>query len=74
MMMAMFEDHDYAVGLSARLKLEESEIAFLMASEKASKKVEKIYEASRDLIEKEVEEDIDAFAHFSAPERTTRSC
>lgn len=69
MMMAMFEDHDYAVGLSARLKLEEGEIAFLMASEKASKKVEKVYEASRDLIEKEVEEEIDAFAHFSAPER-----
>ena len=71
MMMAMFEDHDYAVGLSARLKLEENEIAFLMVSEKASKKVEKVYEASRDLIEKEVDEEIDAFAHFHAPERTT---
>jgi replication factor C large subunit len=73
MMMAMFEDHDYAVGLSARLKLEENEIAFLLLSEKASKKVEKIYEASRDLIEKEVDEEIDAFAHFNAPERATAS-
>ena len=70
MMMAMFEDHDYAVGLSARLKLEENEIAFLLVSEKASKKVEKIYVASRDLIEKEVDEEIDAFAHFNAPART----
>lgn len=68
-MMVLFEDHGYAVGLSARLKLEENEIAYLLASEKASKKVEKIYEESRDLIEKEVEEEIDAFAHFSAPER-----
>lgn len=60
----LFEDEAYAIGLSARLRLEEDEIAFLMDAEKTSRKVGSIYEKSRDLIEKEVEEEIDAFAHF----------
>lgn len=63
----VFQDMEYAVGLSARLKLDEDEIAFLMEAEKSSKKVEKIYEASRDLIEKEVEHEIDVFGRFHAP-------
>jgi replication factor C large subunit len=63
----VFRDEDYAVGLSARLKLDEDEIAFLMDAEKSSKKVEKIYEASRGLIEKEAEHEIDVFGRFSAP-------
>jgi replication factor C large subunit len=63
----VFRDEAYAVGLSARLKLDEEEIAFLMDAEKSSKKVEKIYEKSRDLIEKEVEHEIDVFGQFSAP-------
>ena len=63
---AIFKEEEYAVGISARLKLDEEEIAFLLDAEKASKKVEKIYDKSRELIEKEVEHDIDVFAHFSA--------
>lgn len=64
----LFRDDDYAVGITARLKLEEDEIAFLMDAEKSSKKVEKIYQKSRDLIEKEVEHEIDVFARFAPKE------
>ncbi|HTY92101.1 MAG TPA: replication factor C large subunit [Methanocella sp.] len=64
----LFQDEDYAVGITARLRLEEDDIAFLMEAEKSSKKVEKIYEKSRDLIEKEVEQEIDAFARFAPKE------
>jgi replication factor C large subunit len=63
----VFKDEEYAVGLTARLKLEEDEIAFLLDAEKSSKKVEKIYEKSRDLIAKEVEHEIDVFGRFAAP-------
>lgn len=63
----VFRDEGYAVGLSARLKLDEDEIAFLLDAEKSSKKVEKIYEGSRDLIEKEVEHEIDVFGRFHTP-------
>jgi len=61
----IFRNEDYAVGISARLKLEEDEIAFLMEAEKSSKKVEKIYEKSRELIDREVEHEIDVFGRFS---------
>jgi replication factor C large subunit len=61
----LFKDEAYAIGLTAKLKLEEDEIAFLLEAEKSSKKVEKIYEKSRDLIEKEVEHEIDIFANFA---------
>ncbi len=60
----LFPDEASAVGLAARLKLEEDEIAFLAGAEKSSKKVEKIYERSRELIAKEVEHEIDVFGHF----------
>jgi replication factor C large subunit len=62
-----FRDEEYAVGLSARLKLDDDEIAFLTDAEKSSKKVEKIYEASRGLIEKEAEQEIDVFGRFHTP-------
>jgi replication factor C large subunit len=64
----LFKDEGYAVGLTARLRLEEDEIAFLMDAEKSSKKVGKVYERSRDLIEKEVEHEIDVFARFAPKE------
>lgn len=66
----IFDRDEYAVKLSAQLKLEEDEIAYLLDSKKTSKKVGEIYRKSRDLIEEEIEEEIDAFAHFSKrPER-----
>ncbi|HTX43976.1 MAG TPA: replication factor C large subunit, partial [Methanocella sp.] len=65
----LFRDEEYAVGLSARLKLDEDEIAFLMDVEKSSKKAEKIYERSRGLIEKEVEHEIDVFGRFHTPSK-----
>ncbi len=64
----LFKDEDYAAGITARLKLEEDEIAFLMDAEKSSRKVGKVYERSRDLIEKEVEHEIDVFARFAPKE------
>jgi replication factor C large subunit len=60
----IFRDEECAAGISARLKLDEEEIAFLIEAEKSSKKVEKVYERSRDLIEKEVEHEIDVFGRF----------
>jgi replication factor C large subunit len=61
----VFREENYAVGISARLKLEEDEIAFLSEADKSSKKVEKIYDMSRELVEKEVEHEIDVFGRFS---------
>ncbi len=63
---SIFRDEEYAVGISARLKLEEEEIGYLIDAEKSSKKVEKIHEKAHELMEKEVEHDIDIFAGFSA--------
>jgi replication factor C large subunit len=63
----LFRDEEYAVGITARLRLDEDEIAFLMDAEKSSKKVEKIYEKSRSLIEEEVEHEIDVFGRFHMP-------
>lgn len=60
----LFDRDEYAVKLSAELKLEEDEIAFLLDAKKASKKVTEIFRKSRALIEEEIEEDIDAFARF----------
>jgi replication factor C large subunit len=73
----LFAREDLAVRLTAELRLEEDEIAFLLEAKKTSKKVGEIYKKSRDLIEQEVEQEIDAFAHFGkyrsegekAPER-----
>ncbi len=69
LLMTVFQDEECAAGISARLKLDEDEIAFLMDAERSSKKVEKVYERSKSLIEKEVEHEIDVFGHFSAPAR-----
>jgi replication factor C large subunit len=60
----LFGREDLAIKLSAELKLEEDEIAFLLGTKKASKKVGEIYKNSRELIVEEMEEDIDAFARF----------
>jgi replication factor C large subunit len=60
----LFGREDMAVRLAAQLKLEEDEIAFLLGTKKATKKVGEIYKKSRDLIVEEIEEDIDAFARF----------
>lgn len=60
----IFGEKDYAVNLSAKLRLEEDEIAFLLDAKKISKKVSEIYRESRDIIEKEVEHEIDVFARF----------
>ncbi|OPY25897.1 MAG: Replication factor C large subunit [Methanocella sp. PtaU1.Bin125] len=64
MIQFLFEREDLAIRLSAELKLEEDEIAFLLGAKKASKKVGEIYKKSRELIVEEIEEDIDAFARF----------
>ncbi|WP_424359069.1 replication factor C large subunit [Methanocella sp. MCL-LM] len=61
----LFDKDEYAIKLSAQLKLEEDEIAFLLDAKKASKKVSEIYKKSRALIEEEIEEEIDLFARFS---------
>ncbi|CAJ36999.1 replication factor C large subunit [Methanocella arvoryzae] len=60
----LFDKDEYAIRLSAQLKLEEDEIAFLLDAKKASKKVGEIYKKSRALIEEEIEEEIDLFARF----------
>jgi replication factor C large subunit len=67
---SLFRDEEQAVGISARLKLEEDEIAFLTDAEKSSKKVERIYEKSRELLEDEVEHEIDLFGRFSVKAET----
>lgn len=66
LLQALFKDEDAAIGLAARLRLEEEEIALLLEAEKSSKKVEKVYDESRELIEKEVEHEIDVFARFGS--------
>jgi len=64
----LFKDEGYAAGITARLKLEEDEIAFLMDAEKSSRKVGKVYERSRDLIEEEAGHEIDVFRSFCPKE------
>ncbi|HMK46577.1 MAG TPA: replication factor C large subunit [Methanocella sp.] len=70
---SLFEVEDHAIRLAAELKLEEDEIAFLFGSKKASKKVTEIYKRSRDLIEQEIEQEIDAFVHFGRHHKTERA-
>jgi replication factor C large subunit len=60
----LFAREDPAVRLAAELRLEEEEIAFLLGVKKTAKKVGEIYKKSRELMEQEVEQEIDAFAHF----------
>ncbi len=60
----LFDNDEYAIKLSAELKLEEEEIAFLLDTKKTTKKVSEIYKSSRSLIKEDIEEEIDAFAHF----------
>jgi replication factor C large subunit len=60
----LFAREDIAIRLTAELRLEEEEIAFLLGTKKTSKKVGEIYRKSRELIEQEVEQEIDTFAHF----------
>jgi replication factor C large subunit len=60
----LFSREDLAARLSAELRLEEEEIAFLLDTKKTSKKVSEIYKKSRELMAQEVEQEIDAFAHF----------
>ncbi|MCD1294213.1 replication protein C [Methanocella sp. CWC-04] len=65
----IFDKNDYAVRLSAQLKLDEDEIAYLLDAKKAAKKVSEIYRKSREMIEEEIEHEIDVFGHFSRPEK-----
>ncbi|HEY3273530.1 MAG TPA: replication factor C large subunit [Methanocella sp.] len=60
----LFTREDLAIRLTAELRLEEDEIAFLLDAKKTSKKVGEIYKKSRELMAQEVEQEIDAFAHF----------
>jgi replication factor C large subunit len=60
----LFVREDLAARLAAELRLEEEEIAFLLGVKKTSKKAGEIYKKSRELMEEEVEQEIDAFAHF----------
>jgi replication factor C large subunit len=60
----LFAREDLAIKLTAELRLEEEEIAFLLDAKKTSKKVLEIYKKSRELMTQEVEQEIDAFAHF----------
>ncbi|HUL61685.1 MAG TPA: replication factor C large subunit [Methanocella sp.] len=60
----LFDREGLAIKLSAELRLEEDEIAFLLDAKKASKKVGEIHKRSLELVEQELEEDIDAFARF----------
>jgi replication factor C large subunit len=60
----LFTREDLAIRLTAELRLEEDEIAFLLDAKKTSKKVGEIYKKSREIMAQEVEQEIDAFAHF----------
>lgn len=60
----MIKDELHAPGVAALLGLEPEEIAFLMEAKSVTKKVQKIYDEARSLIEKETEHDIEIFGGF----------
>ncbi|MCX9014693.1 MAG: replication factor C large subunit [Candidatus Methanoperedens sp.] len=62
----LMDDTEYAPKVSALLGLEPEEIAYLLETKPATKKVTKIYEEAQALIEKETEHEIEVFGGFSA--------
>jgi replication factor C large subunit len=51
-LMALFEKHGHAVGFSAAFNFDADEIAFLMESEPSAKKVQSVFEESKELAQK----------------------
>lgn len=68
----IMKDDEYAPGVTALLGLEPEEIAFLLESKSITKKVQKIYETARSLIEKETEHEVELFGGFGVREREKR--
>lgn len=60
----LLNDDEYAPGIAALLRFEPEEIAFLMESKSVTKKVQKIYDTARSLIEKETEHEVELFGGF----------
>jgi replication factor C large subunit len=63
----LFKDDDYAIGISAQLDLNVTEIAFLLDAKAGSEKVQRIYDSAQERIEQEEEHEIEIFGGF-APE------
>jgi len=55
----MMKSKEYAPSITALLGLEPEEIAYLMESKSITKKVQKIYDEARAMVEKEIEEEIE---------------
>ena len=66
----IMKNDEYSPGITALLGLEPEEIAFLIESKSVTKKVQKIYETARSLIEKETEHEVEMFGGFLAREKT----
>lgn len=64
----MLKDEGYAPKVAAILALEPEEIAFLAESKSVTKKIQKIYEEARSLVEKETEHEIELFGGFGVQE------
>lgn len=60
----LLKDDDIAPKVVALLGLQPEEIAFLMESKSVTKKVQKIYETARSLIENETEHEVELFGGF----------
>jgi len=60
----LLNDDEYAPGIAALLRFEPEEIAFLMESKSVTKKVQKIYDTARALMEKETEHEVELFGGF----------
>lgn len=63
----LLKNEDYAVDAAYSLELDVDEIAYLTESKKVTKKIQKIYDASREMMHEKEDEDIDVFMH--APEK-----
>lgn len=60
------KNDEYAPSVVALLELEPEEIAFLAGSKSVTKKVQKIFDEARSMIEIETEHDIELFGGFGA--------
>lgn len=63
----LLKNEDYAVDAAYSLELDVEEIAYLTESKRVTKKIQKIYDASREMMHEKEDEDIDIFMH--APEK-----
>jgi replication factor C large subunit len=63
----LLKNEDYAVDAAYSLELDVDEIAYLTESKRVTKKIQKIYDASREMMHEKEDEDIDIFMH--APEK-----